>query len=91
MVGDAPRVAPFGLRGQGNYRLNLALRRDFGLTERFHFIFGVDCANVTNHVTFGNNAQNNQIGTNMNSASFGTVSFASSDSRAFQFSGRVEF
>jgi hypothetical protein len=91
MIGDAPRIAPFGLRGQGNYRLNLAIRRDFGLTERFHFIFGVDCANVTNHVTFGNNAQNNQIGTNVNSASFGTLSFASSDSRAFQFSGRVEF
>jgi hypothetical protein len=51
----------------------------------------VDCANVTNSVLFGNNAQNNEIGTNVNSASFGTLGFASADSRAFQFSGRLEF
>jgi hypothetical protein len=92
MIGDAPRAAPYGLRGQGLFRLNLALRRDFAITERVKFVFGVDCANATNHVTFGNNAQNNQIPLNSDTTStFGTLVYASADPRAFQFSGRLEF
>jgi hypothetical protein len=92
MIGDAPRIAPYGLRGQSNFRLNLALRRDFFITERAKLVFGVDCANATNHVTFGNNAQNNQIPLNSDTASsFGTLVGASADPRAFQFSGRLEF
>ncbi len=92
MVGDMARTAPYGLRGPGEFRLNLALRRTFPIRgDRTHFIFGVDCANVTNSVLFGNNAQNNQIGVNVTSSSFGTLGFASADSRAFQFSGRLEF
>ncbi len=92
MVGDLARTAPYGLRGPGEYRLNLALRRTFPIKgDRTHFIFGVDCANVTNSVLFGNNAQNSEIGTTVTSSSFGTLGFASADSRAFQFSGRLEF
>jgi predicted Ser/Thr protein kinase len=55
------------------------------------FVFRIDAANVTNHVTFGNNAQNNQITANVNSATFGTLQFASADPRAFQFSGKLTF
>ncbi len=68
MIGDAPRF-PYGLRGPDNYRLNMALRRTFPISERFKFIFGVDGSNLTNHTTFGNNAGNNQINVNVNSAS----------------------
>ena len=46
---------------------------------------------MTNAVTFGNNASNNQIGVNVDTATFGTLNFASGDSRAFQFSGRFTF
>ena len=91
MIGDLSRIAPYGLRGPGVYRLTSALRRTFDITERAQFIFGVDCQNVTNSVTFGNNAANNQIGVNMNTSTFGTLNFASADSRAFQFSGRFIF
>ena len=92
MVGDLARTAPYGLRGPGEYRLNLALRRSFPIKgDRTHFIFGADCANVTNSVLFGNNAQNSEIGATVTSSSFGTLGFASADSRAFQFSGRLEF
>jgi hypothetical protein len=91
-IGDAPRVAPYGLRGPGVYRLTMAVRRTFYITERLNFIFGVDCQNVTNTVTFGNNAENNQIPVAVDTPStFGTVGFASADSRAFQFSGRLTF
>jgi hypothetical protein len=92
MIGDLPRVAPYGLRGPNIYRLTSAVHRTFDITERFKFVFGVDCQNVTNTVTFGNNASNNQIGVNVNTpATFGTLNFASADARAFQFSGRFTF
>ena len=61
------------------------------ITERAKFIFGVDCQNVTNTVTFGENASNNQIGVNVDSATLGTLNFATADARAFQFSGRFQF
>lgn len=92
MIGDLPRIAPYGLRGPSQYRLTSAIRRTFDITERTKFIFGVDCQNVTNTVTFGSNASNNQIGVNVDTpATFGTVNFASGDPRAFQFSGRLIF
>ena len=88
MIGDAPRTGAFGLRGPGVYNLNMSVRRTFNLTpERIKFIFGVDCQNVTNKVTFSG------IGTSINSSSFGAVSAATSNSgsRDFQFSGRLNF
>ncbi|MGO9637225.1 MAG: carboxypeptidase regulatory-like domain-containing protein [Terracidiphilus sp.] len=90
-IGDADRVAPFGLRAQSNFRLNMTVSRIFDITDRFKFVFRVDCSNVTNHVTFGNNFQNNQIGVNVNNATFGQVTGASGDSRSFQFQGRIKF
>jgi hypothetical protein len=88
MIGDAPRVAPFGLRGPGVYNLNMSIRRTFAITpERVKFILGVDCQNVTNKVTFSG------IGTGVNNSTFGTVSTATNNagSRDFQFSGRLSF
>ncbi|MGA2889183.1 MAG: TonB-dependent receptor [Terracidiphilus sp.] len=91
MVGDAPRTGAFGLRAPNTFRLTSGLNRTFDITERFKFIFRVDCQNVTNAVTFGVNAANLQIPTNVSSANFGTLGFASGDSRDFQFSGRINF
>ncbi len=87
-IGDAPRTGAFGLRSPGVYNLNMSVRRSFNITpERVKFIFGVDCQNVTNKVTFSG------IGTGINSSSFGTVTAATSNtgSRDFQFSGRLNF
>jgi hypothetical protein len=87
MFGDAPVTAPFGLRGPGVYNLDMGVRRTFDLTEQVKFIFAVDCQNVTNKVTFSG------IETSVNSAAFGQISSATSNSgsRDFQFSGRVRF
>jgi hypothetical protein len=90
-IGTLGRIAPYGLRGPGIYRLAASVRRTFDITERAKFIFGVDCQNVTNTVTFGNNASNNTIGVNVNAATLGTLNSASGDARAFQFSGRFQF
>lgn len=91
MVGNAPRTGAFGLRAPNTFRLTSGLNRTFDITERLKFIFRVDCQNVTNAVTFGINAANLQIGTNVSSGTFGAVNFASGDSRDFQFSGRLNF
>lgn len=91
MIGDAPRTGAFGLRTPGNFRLSSGLRRDFPITERVKFTFGVDVQNVTNSVTFGENVGNLSIPTGINSSNFGTLAFASGDSRDFQFSGRITF
>jgi hypothetical protein len=89
MLGDAPRTASFdGLRNPSVYNMNAGLRRSFNLTpERVKFIFGVDCQNVTNKVTFGG------IGVAVNTANFGAPTTATSNtgSRDFQFSGRLNF
>ncbi|WP_263419507.1 TonB-dependent receptor [Terriglobus albidus] len=90
-IGNLTRVGAYGLRGPSIYRLTSNVRRSFDFNDRVKFIFGVDCQNVTNHTTFGNNAANSQIGVNVNSSTFGTLNFASADSRAFQFSGRLTF
>ncbi len=91
MIGDAPRTGAFGLRAPSTFRLTSGVKRTFDIREWAKFTFAVDCQNVTNAVTFGINAGNLQIGTGVNSSSFGAVNFASSDSRDFQFSGRLSF
>jgi hypothetical protein len=90
-IGDAARTGAFGLRAPNTFRLTSGLKRSFDITERFKFVFAVDCQNVTNAVTFGVNAGNLQIPTAVNTSSFGTLSYASADSRDFQFSGRITF
>jgi hypothetical protein len=91
MIGDAPRTGAFGLRAPNTFRLTSGLRRSFPITEKAKFIFAVDCQNVTNAVTFGVNAGNLQIPTAVTSSTFGTPTYASGDSRDFQFSGRITF
>ncbi|MGA7832975.1 MAG: TonB-dependent receptor [Terracidiphilus sp.] len=90
-IGDTARVAPYGLRGPDLYRLTMSVNRTFSITDRTKFVFRVDCANVTNHVSLGNNFANQSIGVNPTSTAFGTVGIASNDSRAFQFQGRLNF
>lgn len=92
MIGDAPRT-PFDVRGPSNGRITAGLRRTFPLTHGVAFVFGVDCQNVLNSVTFGGGGGGTatSIGQNVNSSTFGTLTTASSDSRDFQFSGRISF
>jgi hypothetical protein len=89
MIGDAPRTAPFQLRNPGVPNLNMGLRRAFNLnrSDRIQFVIAADCQNVANKVTFSG------INVGVDSATFGTVASATSNtgSRDFQFSGRLNF
>jgi len=93
MIGDAARGGAYGLRGPANIRTTLGLRRAFDITEHVKFTFAVDCQNVLNQVTFGGGGGGTatSIGQSMNTATFGTLTTASADSRDFQFSGRISF
>ena len=93
MIGDAPRGGAFGLRGPNNFRVTSGLRRTFDITEHVKFQFAVDCQNLLNSVTFGGGGGGTAtgIGQSINTATFGTLGTASSDSRDFQFSGRISF
>ena len=91
-IGGAPRF--IGLRSAGRPNLNMALRRSFNVTpDRVRFIFGVDCTNVLNRVIFNSPAATGTAtwASNYATSSFGTINGASSDSRDFQFSGRLTF
>lgn len=84
--GNAPRTAPFGMFGPGNYDIDISLRRSFALPfERAHLTLEGDLYNLTNHTQFLVG------GTAFGSASFGTVSGQANSSRDAQLSLRVDF
>jgi hypothetical protein len=86
--GDAPRTAPYGLYGPGNYNLDLAMVRSFPLhiTESSKLNFRAEWYNVTNHTQFG------IASTAVGNANFGQVSQSAVYTRkAAQFSARIEF
>ena len=85
--GNAPRTAPYGLTGPGNFDLDISLRRTFNLHlgQGTRLSLQADLYNVTNYVFFGG------IGTTLGSSSFGQVSSQVNNPRAAQLSGRFEF
>jgi len=87
-ISDAPRVAPYGISGPGNYQLDLALVRSFPLhiTEASKLNFRAEWYNVTNHTLFG------VASTAVGNANFGQVATNSSANRkSAQFSARIDF
>jgi len=85
---DAPRTAPYGLYGPGNYNLDLGMNRSFPLhiTESSKFNIRAEWYNVTNHTLFG--VASFAVG----NGSFGQVTNSPVSTRkAAQFSARIEF
>jgi hypothetical protein len=82
--GNAPRTAPYGLRGPGGYTINMSLRRTFGLLEGAKLMMEADAINLLNRTNFGN------PNTTLGGTSFGTVG-VSGASRDIQLAARIEF
>jgi hypothetical protein len=85
---DAPRTAPYGLTGPGNYQLDLAMVRSIPLhiTETSKLNIRAEWYNVTNHTLFG--IASLAVG----NSSFGQATQSSASARkAAQFSARIEF
>lgn len=82
-----PRTGAYGLKGPGNYNLDLSLRRTFQMpyAEFLRLTMTGDLYNLTNHTQFGG------INTSYGNAAFGTVSSQANQSRDAQLSARFEF
>jgi hypothetical protein len=90
LIGNAPRTAPYGLRGPHSWDLDTGLRRSIPLhREGLEFVFEADCLNTLNKVVFGNPSATWSSG----SASFGTITGIASNPgpRDFQFAGHINF
>jgi hypothetical protein len=86
--GNAPRTAPYGLYGPGNYNLDLALVRSFPLhfTEAARLELRAEWYNVTNHTWFA--VASEAVG----NASFGQVtSNPSATRKSAQLDARINF
>ena len=84
-VGNVPRTAPFGLLGPYVADQDISLRREVAIRERVRLALQADAFNITNVVYFA------APGTNIDSASFGTVTSQANSPRKIQFSGRITF
>lgn len=84
-VGNIARSAPFGLFAPHNADVDLSVRREFVMRERFRLAFQADAFNINNAVHFGT------PGTNIDAASFGTFSSMANQPRKLQFSARLSF
>jgi hypothetical protein len=88
LLSDAPRTAPYGLYGPGNYQLDIAMIRSFPLhiTETTKLDFRAEWYNVTNHTFFG--VANTAVGNSL----FGQATSSTiANRKAAQFSARIEF
>jgi len=85
VFGTLNRSAPFGLRGAAIWDQSLTVRRQFGITERYKFIFSASAFNVFNVVSFGG------VTTSVNSSAFGQVSTQQNNPRKLQLDARISF
>lgn len=94
MIGNAARTAPDNLWAPSTYNIDASIRRSFNIyKERVKFIFEADAFNVTNKVLFGSGTTNAaaSIGQQVGSSTFGVASGQANNTRAWQFSGRINF
>lgn len=84
-VGNVPRSAPFGLLSPYVADEDLSLRREFSIREKVQFALQADAFNISNSVNFL------APGTNIDSASFGTLTSQANLPRKMQLSARITF
>jgi hypothetical protein len=84
-AGNIARSAPLGLFAPHNADLDLSVRREFPIKERFRISLQADAFNVNNAVHFA------APGTGIDSASFGIFSAMANQPRKLQFSARITF
>ncbi|WP_213807557.1 TonB-dependent receptor [Granulicella sp. dw_53] len=83
--GNAPRTAPYGLRSPYTWNQDVTLRRAFKIWESLQLQTAVSAFNVYNTVNFGG------VQTNIDSATFGTVSSQANAPRKLQAEARINF
>lgn len=95
--GNAPRTAPYNLRGPAMWDMDMSLKRDVPLHEHVDLLLGVSAYNVTNSVIFaiGNTTvqatQPGQTVLDTSSAALGQVKGQANTPRDIQLSARINF
>jgi hypothetical protein len=84
-VGDIPRSAPLGLFAPHNADLDLSVRREFVIHEKFRLALQADAFNVNNAVHFA------PPGTSIDAATYGIFTSMANSPRKLQFSARLTF
>jgi hypothetical protein len=84
-VGNVPRTAPYGLFAPSLLDEDLSIHREFALRERLKLSLQADAFNITNSAYFS------APGTNIDAASFGTITSQNNLPRKFQFNARLTF
>ena len=84
-IGNLARTAPYGLRGQSLYDLDMSLKRTFHLYERANLLFDVSAFNVSNKVEY------TITSTAIDSGTLGQVNGQSNNSRDIQLAARINF
>jgi hypothetical protein len=84
--GNVARTKPYGLRGPTSYDLDMSLKKNIKITERWNAVFDVTAINVTNVVIWGPPAMNTG-----SPSTFGQVTSVANNSRDIQLSLRINF
>lgn len=97
---DGSAMMTYGpLRQGGRNNVDVSIRREFRITERFSAEITADCTNFFNHTQFksyagslgGVNTGSGVVGAATNSSSFGTHGFDTYEARQFVLGARIRF
>jgi hypothetical protein len=83
--GNEPRSAPYGLYAPTTWEVDSTLRKTIPIHDSINFQLAADFFNTLNNVVFAAPA------TNIDSATFGTVTSTQNLPRHIQFSGKINF
>jgi hypothetical protein len=83
-------AAPGSIQGPGTVNFDMALYKDFNVTERAKFNFRAEFFNIFNRANFNNVGGTPSIDANLGSGTFGQITSAA-DPRIIEFVLRFEF
>ncbi len=95
--GNAPRTAPFNLRGPSMWDIDMSLKREVPLHDRVHLLLDLSAYNVTNSVIFAIGNTTVQATTpgqpvlNTSSTALGQVTGQANMPRDIQLAARINF
>ena len=92
--GNAPRTAPFNLRGPSLWDIDMSLKREVTLHDRVKLVLDVSAYNVTNSTIFsiGNTTvQSTTAGQPVANTALGRVTGQANSPRDIQLAARINF
>lgn len=92
--GNAPRTAPFNLRGPSMWDIDMSLKREIPIHDRVKLLLDVSAYNLTNSVVFSigsTTVQSSAAGQPVSSSALGQVTGQANSPRDIQLAMRISF